>query len=114
MPSGSYRALDAQNIFSTPSQTSDTRIRINSRSLTCGTSEKRFRRIGLLAKVENLRIHDLRHYATTVLFISGIPDSIISKMTGHRSRELKRYQRLSSLLSNRRANYSLRNQEKLR
>ena len=58
---------------------------------------KRFRRICRLAKVQNLRIHDLRHYATTVLFMNGIPDSIISKMTGHRSRELKRYQHLSPL-----------------
>lgn len=58
---------------------------------------KRFRRISRLAKVQNLRIHDLRHYATTVLFMKGIPDSIISKMTGHRSRELKRYQHLSPL-----------------
>ena len=58
---------------------------------------KRFRRICKLAEVENLRIHDLRHYATTVLFMKGIPDSIISKMTGHKSRELKRYQHLSPL-----------------
>jgi len=29
--------------------------------------------------------------------MKGIPDSIISKMTGHRSRELKRYQHLSPL-----------------
>jgi len=58
---------------------------------------KRFRRVCRLAKVENLRIHDLRHYATTVLFMRGIPDSIISKMTGHKSRELKRYQHLSPL-----------------
>jgi integrase len=49
------------------------------------------------AVVVNLRIHDLRHYATTVLFMKGIPDSIISKMTGHKSRELKRYQHLSPL-----------------
>ncbi len=27
--------------------------------------------------------------------MKGIPDSMISKMTGHRSRELKRYQHLS-------------------
>ena len=58
---------------------------------------KRFRRICGVAEVENLRIHDLRHYATTILFIKGIPDSIIAKMTGHRSRELKRYQHLSPL-----------------
>src|SRR5258708_11696375 len=58
---------------------------------------KRFRRTCRLAGVENLRVHDLRHYATTVLFMNGIPDAIIAKMTGHRSRELKRYQHLSPL-----------------
>lgn len=56
---------------------------------------KRFRRICKLAGIENLRIHDLRHFAATVLFMKGIPDAMISKMTGHRSRELKRYQHLS-------------------
>jgi hypothetical protein len=39
----------------------------------------------------------VRHYAATVLFIKGIPDAITSKMTGHRSRELKRYHHLSPL-----------------
>jgi hypothetical protein len=58
---------------------------------------KRFRRICKLAGVEDLRIHDLRHFATTVLFMKGIPDPIISKMTGHKSREMKRYQHLSPL-----------------
>ncbi len=58
---------------------------------------KRFRRICKLAGIEDLRIHDLRHFATTVLFMRGIPDPIISKMTGHKSRELKRYQHLSPL-----------------
>jgi integrase len=56
---------------------------------------KRFRRMCKLASIENLRIHDLRHFAATVLFMKGIPDAMISKMTGHRSRELKRYQHLS-------------------
>jgi integrase len=56
---------------------------------------KHFRRIRGLAKANNLRTHDLRHYATTMLFMKGIPDVIISKMTGHLSRELKRYQHLS-------------------
>jgi integrase len=56
---------------------------------------KRFRRICKLAKVENLRVHDLRHFATTVLFMKGVPDAMIAKMTGHGSRELKRYQHLS-------------------
>lgn len=58
---------------------------------------KRFRRICKLAGIEDLRIHDLRHFATTVLFMRGIPDPIISKMTGHKSRELKRYQHLSPI-----------------
>lgn len=56
---------------------------------------KRFRRICKLAKVYDLRIHDLRHFVATVLFMKGIPDSLIAKVTGHRSRELQRYQHLS-------------------
>ena len=56
---------------------------------------KRFRRICRLAKVSDLRIHDLRHFATTMLFIEGVPDTIIRKMTGHRSEELERYKHFS-------------------
>ncbi len=56
---------------------------------------KRFRRICTLAKVRDLRIHDLRHFATTMLFIEGVADAIIRKMTGHRSEELERYKHLS-------------------
>ena len=56
---------------------------------------KRFRRICALAGVHNLRIHDLRHFATTMLFIEGVADAIIRKMTGHRSEELERYKHLS-------------------
>jgi len=56
---------------------------------------KRFRRICGLAEINNLRIHDLRHFATTVLFMDEIPDAMIAKMTGHRSRELRKYQHLS-------------------
>ncbi len=33
--------------------------------------------------------------ATTILFLSGIPEAIIRKLTGHRSRELERYEHLS-------------------
>jgi hypothetical protein len=36
--------------------------------------------------------------ATTILFLKGIPEAIIRKLTGHRSRELERYQHLSPLL----------------
>lgn len=56
---------------------------------------KRFRRIRDLAGIKDLRIHDLRHFATTVLFIEGVSDAIIRKMTGHKSEELERYKHLS-------------------
>jgi integrase len=56
---------------------------------------KRFRRIRDLAGITDLRIHDLRHFATTMLFIEGVSDAIIRKMTGHRSEELERYKHLS-------------------
>jgi integrase len=47
------------------------------------------------AGISNLRIHDLRHMATSILFLQGIPEAIIRKLTGHRSRELERYEHLS-------------------
>jgi len=56
---------------------------------------KRFRRICDLAEVHDLRIQDPRHFATTILFIEGVADAIIRKMTGHRSEELERYKHLS-------------------
>ena len=56
---------------------------------------KRFRRVCKRARIKNLRIHDLRHLATTVLFIDEIPDAMIAKMTGDRSSELRKYQPLS-------------------
>ena len=46
----------------------------------------------------SLRVHDLRHMATTILFLRGIPEAVIRKLTGHRSRELERYEHLSPLL----------------
>jgi len=36
------------------------------------------------AGIKNLRIHDLRHMATTILFLRGVPEAIIRKLTGHR------------------------------
>jgi len=50
------------------------------------------------AGITNFRIHDLRHMATTILFLRGIPEAIIRKLTGHRSRELERYEHLSPVL----------------
>ena len=47
------------------------------------------------AGIKDLRIHDLRHMATSILFLEGVPEAIIRKLTGHRSREMERYERLS-------------------
>ena len=55
---------------------------------------KRFRRVAKLAGVEALRIHDLRHFAASTLTGAGIEDNIIGLLTGHKSRELRRYQHL--------------------
>ena len=57
---------------------------------------KRFRRVCSKAGITDLRIHDLRYFATTMLFMEGVPDAIIRKMTGHRSEELERYKHLSA------------------
>jgi len=49
------------------------------------TSGKPFQAACERAGVKNLRIHDLRHMATSILFMDGIPEAIIKKLTGHRS-----------------------------
>jgi hypothetical protein len=36
--------------------------------------------------------------ATTILFLEGVPEAIIRKLTGRRSRELERYEHLSPVL----------------
>ena len=56
---------------------------------------KRFRRVCISAEVSNLRIHEFRHFATTMLFMEGVADAIIRKMTGHRSEELERCKHFS-------------------
>ncbi|MDT5155946.1 MAG: hypothetical protein QOH51_303 [Acidobacteriota bacterium] len=61
---------------------------------------KRFRRICDLAGVTDLRIHDLRHFATTLLFMDGVPDAIIRKMTGHTSQAMERYKHLDASFTN--------------
>jgi len=46
--------------------------------------------------VRDIRIHDLRHAGSTILMVTlVVPDSIVRKITGHRSRELERYQHLT-------------------
>ncbi len=47
------------------------------------------------AELEDLHIHDLRHLGPSILLAQGVPDSIVAKVTGHRSAALKRYQHLS-------------------
>jgi integrase len=46
---------------------------------------------------DSVRLHDLRHTGPSVLLMQGIPGDIVRKITGHRSRELERYQHLSPL-----------------
>ena len=53
---------------------------------------KQFRALTKAAGVQNVRIHDLRHVGATILMTLGVPDPIVRKITGHRSRELERYQ----------------------
>jgi integrase len=55
---------------------------------------KRFRRVAKAAGIEDLRIHDLRHFTASTLTSAGVADNIISLLTGHKSRELRRYQHL--------------------
>lgn len=61
---------------------------------------KRFRRVCTKCGITDLRIHDLRHFATTMLFMEGIPDTIIRKMTGHTSAVMERYKHLDSRFAN--------------
>jgi len=56
---------------------------------------KRFRRVCKILGIEGLRIHDLRHAGVSALTIKGVPDNQIRLLSGHRSRELERYQHLS-------------------
>jgi len=50
--------------------------------------------VAKLAGVDALRIHDLRHFAASTLTGAGIEDNINGLLTGHKSRELRRYQHL--------------------
>jgi integrase len=65
---------------------------------------KEFRALAIAAMVENIRIHDLRDAGTTILMMLGGPDPIVRKVTGHRSRELERYQDLTPELRARTVN----------
>jgi hypothetical protein len=54
-----------------------------------------------LAGIQPLRIHDLRHFAASTLTGAGVEDNIIGLLTGHKSRELRRYQHLREELKRR-------------
>ena len=56
---------------------------------------KEFRALVRFLGLEDVRIHDLRHTGPSVLLMQGIPGDVVRKITGHRSRELDRYQHLS-------------------
>ena len=58
---------------------------------------KEFRALVRAQGLEDLRLHDLRHTGPSVLLMQGIPGDVVRKITGHRSRELERYQHLSPL-----------------
>ena len=58
---------------------------------------KEFRTLVRSLGMEDIRLHDLRHTGPSVLWMQGIPGDIVRKITGHRSRELERYQHLSPL-----------------
>ena len=47
------------------------------------------------ADLSDIHIHDLRHLGPSILLAQGVPDSIVAKVTGHRSAALRRYQHLS-------------------
>jgi len=55
----------------------------------------RFRKVRRTLGIKGLRIHDLRHAGPSVLMEHGVPDGVVKKLTGHRSKELERYQHLS-------------------
>ena len=53
-----------------------------------------FRKAASAANLPGLRVHDLRHVSTSVMTVLGVPEPVIRKVTGHRSRALERYQHL--------------------
>jgi integrase len=50
--------------------------------------------VAKLAGADALRIHDLRHFAASTLTGAAVEDNIVGLLTGHKSRELRRYQHL--------------------
>ena len=100
--------LDAQSAAGEPTRSSSTasvnsagdpqranpRFRGNFKKPHAWDLGKRFRRVAEAAGIKQLRIHDLRHFTASTLTSAGVADNIISLLTGHKSRELRRYQHL--------------------
>jgi len=55
----------------------------------------RFSEAAKRAKISDIRPHDLRHLAASTLMMLGTPKEVISALTGHKSRSLRRYLHLS-------------------
>lgn len=52
------------------------------------------RRSGEVVGLTGVRVHDLMDIAPSILFSRGVEEGIVRRITGHRSRELWRYQHL--------------------
>jgi hypothetical protein len=59
------------------------------------TSSNRLPEAGGQRRSAAERAHGQRHDDATILMTLGVPDPIVRKVTGHRSRELERYQHLT-------------------
>lgn len=55
---------------------------------------KQFRAAAKVVGLEGLRVHDLKHIGPSILLAHGVDENIVRKITGHRSKELWRYQHL--------------------
>ena len=55
---------------------------------------KQFRAAAKVVGLTGVHVHDLKHIAPSILLSRGVEEGIVRKITGHRSRELWRYQHL--------------------
>lgn len=74
---GRIRSIIHNSVFTFPG---------SNRPLT--TIRHSFRRASLEVGIEDFRFHDLRHTFNTNMRKADVPESVIMKMTGHRSREM--------------------------
>ena len=92
MPSARYPAMAITNMYFPQKRTRA--FRGNFKKPHAWDLGKRFRRVAEAVGIKELRIHDLRHFTASTLTAEGVADNIISLLTGHKSRELRRYQHL--------------------